>query len=413
MNETIPLMNAGNKPLSGYRVVELSTYVAAPSCGRVLVDWGADVIKVEAPSGDVFRTYGQVLKMPAGEEENPLWDMLNAGKRAVTIDLKTADGQALFHKLLEKADVLLTNTRPAALKELGLDYENLKERFPRLVYALITGFGESGPDADLPGFDVVAYWARSGFLLDLVKPGEYPLYSPAGFGDMTVGSALFGGICAALLNRAKTGKGDKISISLYGAAVWFASLLILCTQERYGNPYPKARLDGNPLAIPYKCSDDEWVMLSLLDIDRLWKPFCGAIGHPELVADERFKTRERLLNNKAELIVILDRVFAERPSREWLDQLRKADLVAAKLGHFKDVSKDSQAWANDFLFKKTFANGNEGVLPCPPLKSVSMGRSEVPRGPFAGEHTQEVLEELGFPAAEIDELKNRKCIQIR
>ena len=403
-------MNAENKPLSGYRVVELSTFVAAPSCGKILADWGADVIKVDSPSGDVFRHYGQVMNMPASEEENPVWDMLNGNKRGMAIDLKTSDGTVLFHKLLETADVFLTNIRPAALKKIGLGYESLKEKYPRLVHALISGFGENGPDANLPGFDVAAYWARSGFLLDLVKPGEYPIYSPAAFGDLTAGATLFGGICAALLNREKTGKGDKISISLYGAAVWFASLLILSTQEKYGNKFPKTRSEGNPLAIPYKCKDDEWIILSLIDMERYFTPLCKAINRPDLLEDERFNTRTALLGHKSELIVILDKIILTKTSTEWVPILREEGLVVERLSHFREVSEDPQAWANGFLYKRTFPNGNEGVIPCPPIKSGNMGTPDFQRGPFAGEHTQAVLEELGYSADEVDAMKKKKSI---
>ena len=151
-------MNAENKPLSGYRVVELSTFVAAPSCGKILADWGADVIKVDSPSGDVFRHYGQVMNMPASEEENPVWDMLNGNKRGMAIDLKTSDGTTLFHKLLETADVFLTNIRPTALKKIGLDYESLKEKYPRLVHALISGFGKT----DLMQIFLDLMWRHTG-----------------------------------------------------------------------------------------------------------------------------------------------------------------------------------------------------------------------------------------------------------
>lgn len=406
-------MNPQNKPLSGYRVVELSTFVAAPSCGKVLADWGADVIKVDSPSGDIFRHYGQVMNMPASEEENPVWDMLNGNKRGITVDLKTPDGKAFFYKLLETADVFLTNIRPAALKKMELDYDSLKEKYPRLVHALISGFGEKGPDRDLPGFDVAAYWARSGFLLDLVKPDEYPIYSPAAFGDITAGATLFGGICAALLNREKTGRGDKISISLYGAAVWFASLLILSTQKNYGNKFPKTRAEGNPLAIPYKCKDNEWIILSLIDMERYFPPLCKAIERPELLQDERFNTRTAILGHKSELIVILDEVFLTKSSTEWVPVLRKEGLVVERLSHFREVSEDPQAWANGSLYKRTFSNGSEGVIPCPPLKSESIGPPDFNRGPYAGEHTQAILEELGYSADEADEMKKNKSVITR
>ena len=406
-------MIAESKPLSGYRVVELSTFVAAPSCGRILADWGADVIKVDSPSGDVFRHFGQVMNMPANEAENPAWDMFNGNKRGMTIDLKTRDGRAVLGRLLETADVFLTNMRPTALKKMNLDYESLKEKYPRLVLAHVTGFGEHGPDAELPGFDVAAYWARSGFLLDLVKPDEYPIYSPAAFGDLTVGTTLFGGICAALLNREKTGRGDKISISLYGAAVWFAGLLILSTQKKYGNQFPKTRTEGNPLAIPYKCRDNEWIILSLIDMERYFKTLCNAINRSELIDDDRFKSRSALLQHKKELIVILDGIFLTKSSTEWVLILRKEGMVVERLSHFREVTEDPQAWANSFLYHQTFANGSMGAIPCPPLCSEAKGPLLLRRGPFDGEHTQDIMKELGYSEDKIDEMRKSQSIHMR
>jgi len=401
-----------DKPLSGYRVVELSTFVAAPSCGRLLADWGADVIKVEAGIGDPFRYFGATMMMPTKESEAPAWELFNANKRATVMNLKTDEGQEAFHKLLATADVFLTNNRPEALKKLGLDYETLKEKYPKLINAIVTGFGEKGPDVDMPGFDVVAFWARSGFLADLVKPDEYPVYTPAGFGDLTVGSTLFAGICAALLNRGKTGKGDKVSVSLFGASVWYSSLMITSAQPRYGNEFPKARFNGNPLAIPYKAKDGEWIMLSIIEHERYWGPFCEALGRKDLVSDARFATREQMMLNKAALIETLEAIFLEKDSTEWLPILQKADIVHDKLRHIKDVVKDEQAWANNYLYNFTFPNGEQAILPATPIQSVEIGDLPRERGPFLGEHTKEIMEELGYSTEQIEQLKTNKSIKI-
>jgi len=400
-----------NKPLSGYRVVELSSYIAAASCSRILAEWGADVIKVESTSGDAFRYFGPTMSTPANDEENPFWDVLNSNKRGVALNLKAPEGKKIFYELLEKADVFLTNIRPEALVKLKLDYENLKNKYPRLIYALLTGFGEKGPDAALPGFDVVAFWARSGFLVDLVKPDEYPLYSPAGFGDMTVGGTLFGGICAALLNRQKTGRGDKVSIALYGSAIWFAGVVITSTQERYGNKYPKTRLEGNPLAIPYRCKDGEWIMLSVLEIERYWPAFCEALGREELLTEERFKSRQNILDHRSELIPILEETFASKDRDEWVKILKEADIVHARLQHFRDIPKDEQAWANDFVYEKTFANGEKAILPSTPIRFHEGGPPLRQRGPLLGEHTREVLKELGYSSEQIEEMNSNNIIK--
>jgi crotonobetainyl-CoA:carnitine CoA-transferase CaiB-like acyl-CoA transferase len=406
-------MNEKDRPLSGYRVVDLSTYVAAPSCSRLLADWGADVIKVESVSGDAFRYFGPTMFTPAKDEENPLWDMLNSNKRGLALDLKSPEGKEIFHKLLSVADVFLTNTRPEALEKLSLDYESLKDKYPRLIYAYVTGYGEKGPDVDLPGFDVVAYWARSGFMVDLVKPDEYPMYSPAGFGDLTVGAALFGGICAALLNRQKTGKGDKISIALYGAAIWFSGIVITTVQERYGNKYPKTRLEGNPLAIPYRCNDGEWIMLSILEIDRYWPAFCKALGREDLLGQERFKGRQNLLDHRAELIPILEETFRSRDRDEWVRILTDADIVHAKMQHFRDTLNDEQARANGFVYETTFPNGEKALLPSTPLRSMETGPLPCQRGPWLGEHTREILNELGYSPDRLEELSKCKVIKVR
>lgn len=402
-----------DRPLNGYRVVELSTYVAAPSCSRLLADWGADVIKVESTAGDAFRYFGPTMSVPADDEENPLWDVLNSNKRGMGVDLKTPEGRDVLDRLLGKADVFVTNTRPEALEKLGLGYEAVKQRHAGLIYALVTGFGEKGPDVGLPGFDVVAYWARSGFMADLVKPDEYPMYAPAGFGDMTVGSTLFGGICAALLQRAKTGKGEKISISLYGAAVWFSGIVITTTQERYGNKYPKTRLEGNPLAIPYRCRDGEWIMLSILEIDRYWPVFCKALGREELPADERFKGRRGILDHRSELIPILEETFAARDREEWVSILTEADIVHARLQHFRDILRDEQAWANGSLYEATFANGEKAILPGTPLQFSEAGPAPRQRGPLLGEHTSEILGELGYSPEQIERLGARQIVKTR
>lgn len=402
------------KPLDGYLVVELSTFMAAPSCGRMLADWGADVIKVEMTGGDPWRKFGRSMKLPTEEEaECPAWDLYNAGKRSLALDIRTAEGRLALHKLLEKADVFLTNNRVRSLKKRGLDYDSLKTKYPRLVYALVTGFGEKGPDTDLPGYDVSAFWARSGFLVDMVKPDEYPAYSPAGFGDLTTGSTLFGGICAALLKRGKTGQGDKISISLYGTAIWLMSLIITSTQSCYGNYFPKSRFEGNPVVIPYRCQDEQWLMLSILEYDRFWARFCRAIGQEQLIDDKRFATQKDMLLHKGELILILEAVFRSRTCQEWMERLEKADIVHTRLCHTTDIHADRQAWENGFLYDFTHQNGNQAILPCTPLHSEEAGPLAYHRGPMLGEHTRELLREIGYSEDQIQELQNEAMIKAR
>ena len=196
------------KPLEGITVVELSTYIAAPSCGRILATQGARVIKVESPAGDVERKFGPTLFCPANDEENPIYDTLNGGKDHLMLDLKKPEDMERFHKLLAKADVFVTNNRLQALKKMRLDYDSLKERYPKLVYAILLGYGEKGPKVNLPGFDAIAMFATGGLIQDMMvdAPGSYPVYLPMGFGDLVCGTALAGAIGTALYEGLRAGK---------------------------------------------------------------------------------------------------------------------------------------------------------------------------------------------------------------
>jgi crotonobetainyl-CoA:carnitine CoA-transferase CaiB-like acyl-CoA transferase len=339
--------------------------------------------------------------------------MLNSHKKGIVIDLKTVEGQQIFHQLLATADIFLTNNRADALKKLQLDYDTLKAKYPNLIFAWVTGFGEKGPDAAQPGYDVVAFWARSGFLADLAQPGGYPVTSPAGVGDQTVGMSLFAGICAALLKRERTGKGEKITVSLYGSAIWFAGAIIVSVQDRYGNIYPRDKNFMNPLASPFICKDGEWLMLSILEYDRYYASFCKAIGREDIVDDERFNKRDNMMKNKPALVKIMEETFKTKTREEWIAILRAADIVHDKLRHFKDVLTDEQAWANNYLHNITFANGGQAVLPCPPIQAAEDAPLPYGKAPLLGEHTREVLREMGYVEGKIEELCAKKVVNAK
>lgn len=407
-------MNKDVKPLNGIRVVDFTTMVAGPGCARILADWGADVIKVEPTSGEPWRYFGGVMGVPTSEEENPMWEVGNANKRGIALDLKSQEGINILHKLLESADVFLTTTREGALKKLNLDYEFISEKYPKLLFAHISGFGDKGPDAKKPGFDTTAFWSRSGFAVDLVEPGASPITMPVGFGDQAVGATLAGGICAALLGRNRTGRGDKISISLYGSSIWFASSMVVGTQERYGYQYPKSREKPfSPMALPYRCKDGEWILLTVMQQERDWAPLCKAIEREDLANDERFQTRVGAIKNAKVLVPILDEAFAKKTSDEMVERLTEADVSHCKMAHFKDVSKDEQAWVNDYLHEVSFANGEKATLTCTPIQFNEMGVPSYEHAPLLGEHTKEVLEELGYSSDAIDEMNKKKVIKIR
>lgn len=404
------------KPLEGIKVVELATYLAAPTCARVLGDWGADVIKVEAPSGDIWRKYGVNLSTPIDPDENPLFDIPNANKKSIALDLKNPRCMEILHKLLAEADVFVTNNRLSPLKKMGLDYETLKERYPRLIYALLTGYGEQGADCDKPGFDTVAFWASGGFMADMRvdSPGSYPIYTPAGVADMLCGTLLFGGITAALFAREKTGKGDKISTSLFGTAVWGMGIMNTITQDKYKYPYPKKRYESKPTAISYACSDGEWMMISVLEYKRYFRALCTLLGVPELADDPRFVEEKMMMipENKAALVKIFEERFATKASAEWDVLLTQADIVHDRLVHYREITKNEQARVNHFVEEVTFGNGTKAWLPRPSVQSENLGLPEYKLSPPLGADTRDTLVKLGCSEAEINELAAKNSIKI-
>lgn len=399
-----------NKPLSEVKVVELSNFVAAPSCTRVLADLGAEVIKVESLGGDPWRYFGSAVKTTSTEEENPVFDVYNANKKSIALNLKTGEGMNVLHKLLAASDVFVTNNRPNALKKLNLDYDTLKGKYPRLIYGLITGYGEKGPDCDAPGYDSAAFWSRTGLLADLVQPGAYPVTASVAIGDTIVGTTLVGGICSALYNRERTGKGDKVSVSIFGSAVWSTACMEIVSQERYGYEYPKKREEANPTGTTYKCKDGEWLMLTIMDYDRQFPILCELCG---LNFHEQFKDRTDMLAHRPEVIKALENVFITKTSDEWIEMLKAKEIVHERLGHFKNVCKDPQALANGYMREVTFANGDKINQPFMPIESEQLGTPDYKKHPLLGENTREILQSLGYSEDEVTALQKNKVIKAK
>lgn len=405
------------RALEGIRVVELATYVAAPSGGRVLADWGAEVIKVESPKMDIWRNYGKTFAGPANDDENPVFDVPNANKKNLCMDLKNPEAMKAFHKLLATADVFITNNRPKPLKRMGLDYESLKAKYPRLVCGYVTGYGEEGPDADAPGFDTVAYWAKSGFMADMRidGPGSYPIYAPGGVGDNSCGTMMAGGIAAALFAREKTGRGDKVSVSLFGLATWVMSLMNTTVQPPFSYKYPKTRFEGRPITIPYECADGEWIMINIMEWERYRDAFFAALDIPEVGDDPRFHTAAELgkLENREPLVKILEEAFRKFPSDVIDQRLTKADVVHSKLAHFRDAVVSEQAKANHYVEHITCPSGQDYWLarPCVQLEEAGLPPYELAHA--LGQDTRDILSGLGYAPEEIDGLVEKGAVKAK
>lgn len=403
-------MENNQKLLSGVKVVELSTFVAAPTCAKVLADWGADVIKVEAPFGDPARNVGSIFKMPTSDEENPLFENINSNKRGVCLNIKTEKGKNALYDLIGKADVFITNNRTASLKRNGLSYEELSEKFPNLIFAQILGYGEKGPDKDKPGFDYTAYYARGGIMGTLMEKDTAPLNPAAGFGDHQAGMYLAAGICAALCNKERTGKGEKVTVGLYHTAMFGMGTMI--PSAKYGNNWPATRKKPNsPFMNSYKCKDGRWVQLAVIEYNKYFKKFITAIGREDLVNDERYNNIKAISSHTEDMVNIVEAQFIQKDLNEWTKILNEADLPFEKVQLWGDIVEDKQAWANDYLREVNYSNGNTGVLVNTPVKFKNMGLPKFQRAPKLGENTKEVLLELGYSDKEVEEMKSNKDIK--
>ena len=404
------------KPLKGIKVVELSLMVASASCGRMMADWGADVIKLEnTKSGDNFRKWPLSIGAPADDDFDPIFDNLNANKRAISVDTRTKEGQEIVYRLLEDADVFLTNLRTGALAKQGLDYDTLKEKFPKLVMCQLDGYGPKGEEAGRPGYDNTAFWARGGFMYSQAVYGDnndtYPVYMPMGFGDTTCALGMMAATVSAVLSAKQTGKGDRVSLSLYGTAAWLANILISGSQ--YGFKMPKRRENSSPFGAPFKCSDGRWFMPQVVVFDRDTPIFYRLLGTDDMIGDPRYATRAQFndVNICRPVIERFEKIFATKTAKEWYDLFSAEGLCCEILATYEDVLTDPQAIANDFVYKMKYDNGKESTLVRTCLRSERMGTPEFKRGPMLGEHTVSILKEAGYSEEEIEKYLSEGIIR--
>jgi len=388
----------------GLKVLDCASFIAAPAAATVLSDFGADVIKIEPPgSGDPYRNLPNLPGYPASEH-NFAWLLESRNKRSLALDLSKAEGQSVLHRLAADADVFITNYPPAVRERLGITYDHLAPRNTRLIYASFTGYGEKGEEANKPGFDSNAYWARSG-LMDLVRADIHttPARSIAGMGDHPCAMAFYGAIVTALYKRERTGKGSHVSSNLMANGVWAASVLAqakLCG-AKFGERRPRERA-LNAVTNHYRCKDDRWIILSLLNEDRQWPALARCLAREDLISDDRFATRADRHARSLELIKIFDEIFATRPLAEWRKLLDGNGLVFGVVGILDDIPTDRQMLDNEVLVP--FENDTMLTINSPIWVS---GASKVPprKAPGIGEHSDEILRQAGFDEASIRKLR--------
>lgn len=383
------------RPLEGFSVVELGMWVAAPAAATMLADWGADVIKVEAPTGDpnryTLRHVGQDI------DSAPPFETDNRGKRSVVLDLRSEEGKAALEQLLARADVFVTNLRPGALERLGLGPDEIRARHPRLVVGTLTGYGWTGAERDRAGYDVSAFWARPGIAAMLNPAGEPPPGIRPGLGDRTAAANLVAGVLAALLRRARTGEGGVVDVSLLRSGA-YANGNDLALQNFFGKrgrTRPRTEHES-PLYNCYRTADGRWFWLVGLEGNRHWPGVVKALGREDLAQDERFATGRARRGHVRELIAVFDEEFAKRSLAQWAERFDAEEVWWAPVQTLAEVAADAQAEAVGAFVEQP------GMGDAPPLRTVATpvafwGVDDKPRAgaPALGEHTDEVLDELG------------------
>ncbi|MDQ0508494.1 Formyl-coenzyme A transferase [Aedoeadaptatus ivorii] len=408
-------MENRKKPLEGVKVVELATFIAAATTGRFLADLGADVIKIESAKGDPLRYTAPSEGRPLDMYENTTWELENANKRCLSINTRDERGKEALFKLLEDADILITNWRVGALQRAGLDYETLKKKFPKLVYGIITGYGEFGPDKDLPGFDFTSFFARGGYLETLRQKDDVPFNVVPGVGDHNVGMNLACGLLAALYHAKMTGEGEKVETSLFETAIFNMGMMVQAAQyPDYGSTYPiNVRESNNPFLACWKSKDGRYVQTCMPDYNTYFERFMTALGLTQYLNDDRYFPVTNLQENKLgpDLYDAIMERFGTKTLDEWNEILVEADIPFALAKNWEEILEDEQAWANNCFYKMDYPNG-ERILVNQPVRYHEMGATEYNKGPLIGEHSVEVLKELGYSDEEIQNMLDEKVAYV-
>jgi len=388
----------------GLKVLDCASFIAAPAAATVLSDFGASVIKIEPPgAGDPYRNLPNLPGYPRSEH-NFAWLLESRNKRSLALDLSKPEGQAVLRRLAAEADVFITNFPPAVRGRLGISWAELAPLNPRLIYASFTGYGEKGEEANKPGFDSNAYWARSG-LMDLVRAetSTTPARSVAGMGDHPCAMALYGAIVTALFKRERTGKGSHVSSNLMANGIWANGVLAqakLCG-AKFSERRPREHA-LNAVTNHYKCRDGRWLILSLLNEERQWPALTKCLGREDLVTDPRYATKADRHARSLELIKLFDEIFATKDLAEWRKRLDGNGLVFGVVGILDDIPTDRQMIDNDVLLP---FEGDTLMTVNSPIWIDGSQKTTPRRPPGVGEHSDEVLREAGYDDAAIRQLR--------
>lgn len=397
-------------PLDGIKVVEMAIWVAGPSAACILGDWGADVIKIEPPNGDPFRGWFASL-MGTAAPLNPPFELDNRNKRSMALDLDKEEAREIALRMIGQADVFVTNMRPRVLEQFGLTYAELHERFPRLIYAQITGYGPEGEFKDKAAYDIGAFWAHAGVAMSVTAPGAEIPQQRGGMGDHMTGQMLAGAVSAALFSREKTGEGQRVSVPLVRVGVYMVGWdAMLALRLNISVPTYDRRNAVNPIITCYRAGDGRWFWLLLLQADRHWPDLCRAIGREDLLTDERFANIEVRRANGPALVDELDKVFATKSMAEWAETFAANDVWWAPVNQVHELATDEAVRAAGAYVRVPEPDGPGIEMVATPADFSETRWQPRSLPPELGQHTEEVLLEMGYDWDGIIALKDSGVI---
>ena len=405
-------VSPATRPLEGIKVVEVAMWAFVPACGGMLSDLGADVIKVEPPSGDPLRGL-QIGGMGGASDGGASkvdfsWESYNRGKRSITLDLKTEAGREVLMKLVDGADVFLTNLLPPARRSMGIDAETIRAKFPGIIYASGSGSGPNGPENEKGGYDAISFWARGSISATMTEDGAIRPVGPPGpaFGDTASGAMLSGAICAALVKKLRTGEGSTVDVSLLGTAMWSMQRLI-CQSTQDGVlrfPRPTDPKPFNVLVSNYRTSDGRFLSLCMLQADKYWAGFCAAAGRPDLASDPRFADSDARRDHADACYAEVKALFASKTLAEWRDILGRQDGQWDVVQEVGEMHADVQVQANGYLQRADYGDGT--TIPMVGLPMLFDGQAmPARRSPDLGADSDTVLASLGYDEEAIIDLK--------
>jgi crotonobetainyl-CoA:carnitine CoA-transferase CaiB-like acyl-CoA transferase len=395
--------------MEGIRVLEVAEWTFIPAAGVVLADWGADVVKVEHPvRADPQR--GLINALSAVGGVNAMFEVANRGKRSIGLDLGKPAGREILDELIEGCDVFLTSFMADARKKHRIEPDDIFAVNPKCIYARGTGHGLRGPDAHVGGYDWASTWCRGGIAHRMTPPGGEPPMMPGSVGDLTGGVTTAGAIAAALFRRERTGRGGVVDNSLYSVGTWLTCQGIVGAGLGAQGTYASRANAMSPVVNTYRTSDGRWICLCMLQADRWWPDLCRRLGREDLIDDPRFNEQTVRNENQAECIAELEKTFDTRTYSEWIDALRGADGVWAPVQSLDEIVKDQQALENGFVTRIGTDDepGYLGVASPGQFDEQPIGSLRI--APEPGQHTEEILLELGFEWSRIGELKGAGAI---